>query len=280
MSVFCVYLSIPYQFKRISLFFILLLQGQPNENVSGSKRKAPSPSPPPPAAGVDASEPPPDIISTKRARQEWNCDICQVSATCQNGLSEHLQGKKHKSKEAAVGDQRAGKNYSMGLQPKRHEKTAGTISKTDDDPPPLRETLKSDDSKKNQSVALVQKRKKSGDTKKKKYRFWCEMCQVGTRSQKVMNDHKMGKKHMGRLERCHDSRKLVEGLRSEEEKGSEKEAGTEKLGEEREEEKPRFANSGEMSSGHEKASTGNNSVSKFLVEDVTINPNGTVPLPG
>ncbi|XP_073062508.1 uncharacterized protein [Primulina eburnea] len=42
---------------------------------------------------------PADVTANKKP--EWNCALCQVYATSEKGLNEHVLGKKHKSKEAA-----------------------------------------------------------------------------------------------------------------------------------------------------------------------------------
>ncbi|KZV35527.1 hypothetical protein F511_21363 [Dorcoceras hygrometricum] len=42
-----------------------------------------------------------DVIGSKKSN-EWSCALCQVSVTSEKGLNEHVLGKKHKSKEAAI----------------------------------------------------------------------------------------------------------------------------------------------------------------------------------
>ncbi|KAH0745913.1 hypothetical protein KY285_007570 [Solanum tuberosum] len=49
---------------------------------------------------------------------EWNCELCQVCTTSQDGLNDHLQGKKHKRKEATFTEHKDNKNWSIGLFPK------------------------------------------------------------------------------------------------------------------------------------------------------------------
>ncbi|KAK9281491.1 hypothetical protein L1049_004394 [Liquidambar formosana] len=43
-----------------------------------------------------ASELPVVGMKKKKKSQEWSCTLCHVSATCEQGLKDHLQGKKHK----------------------------------------------------------------------------------------------------------------------------------------------------------------------------------------
>ena len=45
----------------------------------------------------------------------------------------------------------------------------------------------------------MQKMLENIDEKKNRFKFWCELCQVGAFSEKVLNKHRKGKKHMGRL---------------------------------------------------------------------------------
>ncbi|CAI9112610.1 OLC1v1013078C1 [Oldenlandia corymbosa var. corymbosa] len=67
-----------------------------NYSGGGTKRKAKSSCP-----AVEEEE----ASSRGKKRRNigvWSCDICEVSTTSELGLTEHFQGKKHKSKEALV----------------------------------------------------------------------------------------------------------------------------------------------------------------------------------
>ncbi|KAK6151562.1 hypothetical protein DH2020_014197 [Rehmannia glutinosa] len=91
----------------------VIFMGKPNENISGSKRKAVTPPP-----VVNASElPSSGGISNKKAKEEWSCAICSVSRTNLRAFNDHLQGKKHMSKVAALRAENAGKNCSIGFFP-------------------------------------------------------------------------------------------------------------------------------------------------------------------
>jgi len=186
----------------------IIFLAKPEGNSSGAKRKADTP----PVA-------PPSVGSKKKRKDEWSCALCQVSATSEQGLNEHLRGKKHKSKEAGLGAQKAGKNYTIGLFPKKIDKPIKLVEPTTNkelEPP------NSEDLNPNNDSALVVFRgnsglkNKKGDSSekmqendggfkekknKKSFKFWCEMCQVGAFSEKVMNKHKKGKKHLGHLQR-------------------------------------------------------------------------------
>ncbi|GFS31432.1 hypothetical protein Acr_00g0017260 [Actinidia rufa] len=160
---------------------------KPEANLSGAKRKAVTP----PTAGASEL---PSVGSKKKSKEEWSCAICQVSATSENGLNEHLQGKKHKSREAGLRTQRTGKNYAIGLFPKK-TKPLKLVELNGNQNSQREDT----DDLKTKNGDLLQKMQENIDEKKNRFKFWCEMCQVGAFSEKVLNKHRKGKKHMGRL---------------------------------------------------------------------------------
>ncbi|THG04330.1 hypothetical protein TEA_011042 [Camellia sinensis var. sinensis] len=197
--------------KSISKF------ANPKGNLSGAKRKAVTP-----PAVVGASELPP-VGLKKKLKEEWSCALCQVRATSERGLDEHLQGKKHKAMEAGLSAQRTGKNNAIGLFPKKTVKPiklAETIDNQNSEQEILLQKSSAEDVKQNNDLALqvvkvtndsknnsknknwnlAHKTKKTGDCKEKRFKFWCEMCQVGASSMKVLGIHKKGKKHMARLQ--------------------------------------------------------------------------------
>ncbi|KAK6126975.1 hypothetical protein DH2020_039286 [Rehmannia glutinosa] len=162
---------------------------KPNENISGSKRKAVTPPP-----VVNASElPSSGGISNKKAKEEWSCAICSVSRTNLRAFNDHLQGKKHMSKVAALRAENAGKNCSIGFFPTEAGFTAEHL--------PFKKDNSNPDNTKKVKWGSVEKKGKNGDPEKKKYQFWCEMCKVGANCLKVMLDHEKGKKHVNRLSR-------------------------------------------------------------------------------
>ena len=213
----------------------ILLQPKPEQNLSGAKRKATTP------PTVGANNELSSVGPKKKHKEEWSCALCQVSATSERGLNEHLQGKKHKAKEAGLVAQRAGKSPSRFQ--KKFKKAASKHAETDA-PGAVKveklvgETLEeadivgeasisflkkhnAEDREKKNDELLLQKNevvdedmKKNGEAtkakgqkpvvpklkKKKKFRFWCELCQVGAYSGVVMSNHEKGKKHVARLQ--------------------------------------------------------------------------------
>ncbi|KAK3016721.1 hypothetical protein RJ639_007442 [Escallonia herrerae] len=206
--------------------------GKPDVNLSGVKRKATTP------PALDANELP-SVGLPKKPKEEWGCAICQVSATSERGLNEHLQGKKHKAKEAGLRAQRTGKNFGIGLFPKKVAKLTkldeGTRSSSDQTGKMDNELLVTRESllqiipfigssktnepllQSNQEAGGIKKNNgeytrkvhKTDEFKKKKFKFWCEMCQAGAFSEKVMNNHRKGKKHVSRLQQQNQKNRAV-----------------------------------------------------------------------
>lgn len=147
----------------------LIMLPRPDPNLSSAKRKA-STSP------VDADE-----LSTfsqkKKTKEEWTCALCQVSATSEKGLKEHLEGKKHKTKEASL---------------------ARKIGKEGTTESRVNQELK--DSKMLSRPKMVQNLENTEGSRKKNFQFWCAMCQIGAFSVTVMESHQKGKKHIARLQ--------------------------------------------------------------------------------
>ncbi|MCL7036304.1 hypothetical protein MKW94_022423 [Papaver nudicaule] len=97
-------------------------------------------------------------------RFKFWCEHCQIGCRSAINMADHERGKKHIA---------------------------------------LIQTLKQDceemklDVRKNVE-AVVQKQQKTEDFKKK-FKYWCEQCQVGCQSEKTLVNHEKGRKHMARL---------------------------------------------------------------------------------
>lgn len=190
--------------------------------TTGTKRKASTSSA---ATGAD------DLSTalTKRAKQEWRCALCQISTTSERALKEHFDGKKHKgmaekrgqrrqedltlllSKDAAdsadvlknstLADQGKepkvdGENGQRESSVKLVENMQDTCSKSDEQ---LCQNSQHEDLERANAEAALGKLHKRAESKMKNYKFWCDVCRVGTSTEKVMEDHKKGKKHQRRL---------------------------------------------------------------------------------
>lgn len=187
------------------------MQTKPEQNTFRAKRKSFTP----PRKGT--TELPLIGVSKKKAKGEWSCTICNVNATSQCGLHDHFNGKKHKAKEAASAAQRYCKKFGIGIQPKKSAKDSivGATSNTSSTEQGEKSVVQLLDSKEagdaswqkvkevTPVVVILKNQQEAGGqlaNKKKRYKFWCEMCQVGAFSKIVMEAHRTGKKHAMRLE--------------------------------------------------------------------------------
>ncbi|KAE9601722.1 putative transcription factor C2H2 family [Lupinus albus] len=84
-------------------------EAKPDPDHHDAKRKAVTP------PDVDRSDHIPTGLR-KKSKVEWICEVCQVSATSEKGLKDHLQGRKHKAKE-------------IGLRKKKFVKSTNTSSR-------------------------------------------------------------------------------------------------------------------------------------------------------
>lgn len=68
------------------------MQARPDPELYNAKRKA---------ATLTVSETKPSALDLKKKQKEkWSCALCEIKATSESGLNAHLNGKKHKIKEA------------------------------------------------------------------------------------------------------------------------------------------------------------------------------------
>ena len=181
-----------------------LLQAKPNANRSGVKRKAVSH----PASVASEFT---SVDSKKKSKvDEWSCAICQVCATSELTLNEHLRGKKHQNKEAALRAQGEQKNFSIGkttdnLSSEQGEKIGGESqvqSNTEDkkkiDEQPM-QGIRVFHNSDERNGEKTQKLESAGEEKKKDRHIWCKICKIRVYSEKVMETHTKGKKHVARL---------------------------------------------------------------------------------
>ncbi|XP_024635023.1 spindle pole body component 110 [Medicago truncatula] len=70
----------------------IILLAKPDMSLYSAKRKAVTQDVP--------SDEPSAIGLNKKLKEEWSCELCRINATSENGLNDHLNGKKHKAREA------------------------------------------------------------------------------------------------------------------------------------------------------------------------------------
>lgn len=216
----------------------VVLQKIPDPNLCGAKRKAVTP------AAESVGELPFAGIK-KKPKEEWSCALCQVSATSERGLNEHLQGRRHKAKEAGLRAQKMARNPNKASLPKETTKTAKVtiptaglemeakieneslqLNKSDNfsnkkienkedrgnrnDVQLQQKNQQLEDLNKNMAEAVQTKERTPEIKMKKKFKFWCEMCQIGAYSEMVMEAHKKGKKHLARLQKSSHNGEAVQ----------------------------------------------------------------------
>ncbi|KAF7104427.1 hypothetical protein CFC21_105324 [Triticum aestivum] len=136
----------------------------PKLKVPKMKRKA--------AANAAATVP----KKVQKLAKDWSCALCQVSATCEAGLNEHLGGRKHKAKLAQCGASKAIKDDKNCLQA-----TTGNKNSTDPCDAPKKVHMLVD----GEMHEVVQKNNY----------LWCDRCRVRCDSNVIMAGHLRSKKH-------------------------------------------------------------------------------------
>ncbi|XP_027917727.1 uncharacterized protein LOC114176770 isoform X2 [Vigna unguiculata] len=164
----------------------------------------------------------------KKPKKDWGCALCQIVTTSEKGLNDHLQGKKHKVKEASF-TRKKGKSTTTTLslqksnQCEKSDKVVVTMNsgldarkngetlQSDMNPAykgkvePIEKDLaveKSQDlggtDNENEATTTEKEVQKSNATMKK-FSFYCAFCEVRTHSEIVMQSHKSGKKHLANI---------------------------------------------------------------------------------
>ncbi|XP_077221867.1 uncharacterized protein LOC143855684 [Tasmannia lanceolata] len=149
-------------------------------SLAGTKRKA--------VAATSGNEA--WLPSSKKTQKEWSCALCQVSTTSKEGLNDHLQGKKHKAKEAELGMSNTGAK-SMGSSatfPKKADKSMLGKKGAATNKPKANRRKKQEE--KQQQIKGY----------KKRFTFFCKLCRVKCNSEFMKAEHCNGKRHISRLE--------------------------------------------------------------------------------
>ncbi|KAH1119040.1 hypothetical protein GYH30_047723, partial [Glycine max] len=203
---------------------------KPNDHC-GEKRKAMT-------LAIDDNE-----SLRKKAKKEWTCELCQISTTSEKGLNDHIQGKKHKANKESTRTQKIGKRNKTTLSLKKSKHCVKCtkviiIMNAGLDSRPESETLHScftpadtcnleseekgqvvqnskglgDLDDQNKTTTSKQAHETSALSKGKKFEFWCELCQVQTQSEIVMQSHHNGKKHLRNMKKLNHNNDGVANL--------------------------------------------------------------------
>ncbi|XP_058728443.1 uncharacterized protein LOC131600271 [Vicia villosa] len=70
----------------------VIVLDKPDPDLFNAKRKATAP--------PDSEIEPPAFSLKKKPKEQWSCALCEIKATSESGLNAHLNGKKHKAREA------------------------------------------------------------------------------------------------------------------------------------------------------------------------------------
>lgn len=101
-------------------------------------------------------------------QRKWYCSLCDVSTTSEGTLSHHMQGKKHKTKEAKSKSNGATSITSMDCNSSSNSLQPGSPT--------------NDTSLEGDQTPVAQK-------------WHCSLCQVSTNSEELLKSHLQGKKH-------------------------------------------------------------------------------------
>ncbi|KAK9715603.1 hypothetical protein RND81_06G176200 [Saponaria officinalis] len=118
-----------------------------------------------------------EILKKQKTDEDWSCALCRITATSERGLIEHLQGKKHKTREKSMVLKKDEKVHNAANQDHFVNKDNQTVVK---------------------SKEISAEETKNG-VSKRKFRYFCEMCQARADSLKVFNRHKRGRLHLANL---------------------------------------------------------------------------------
>ncbi|XP_057420253.1 uncharacterized protein LOC130714371 isoform X2 [Lotus japonicus] len=97
----------------------VIVQAKPDTDLYDAKQKAEAPA-------VNDSQ----IFLIQKPKKEWGCMLCGVTASDENSLNVHLNGKKHKAKEAALEAEKIVKSTFSLLSPTKNVKSTETINTT------------------------------------------------------------------------------------------------------------------------------------------------------
>ncbi|KAL0384392.1 UNVERIFIED_CONTAM: hypothetical protein Sradi_2833500 [Sesamum radiatum] len=143
-----------------------------------------------------------EVKETKKVQQEWICALCQVTATSEKMLNDHLGGKKHKSmieslkKSTLDAESRASSPSAAGKSSQRSAESVKGKSKVGEGSQE-KSWKKTEERVQNQVPSDKQnqgKPKQNGATNQQ-FTSWCTLCHVKLLSDIDLASHLRGKRH-------------------------------------------------------------------------------------
>ncbi|XP_074296399.1 uncharacterized protein LOC141626559 isoform X2 [Silene latifolia] len=130
---------------------------------------------------------------------QWHCSVCGVSASSENNLNAHLQGKKHKAKVGSI--EKGSKIKVVRDKSLDKEDTLKNEEKPDNS---VSELSKPDQAEPENKQASIPKDvldteglEVDGDQSVELVKYWhCKMCNKGTRDEATMAAHRKSDEHM------------------------------------------------------------------------------------
>ncbi|KAF7149805.1 hypothetical protein RHSIM_Rhsim02G0212600 [Rhododendron simsii] len=160
-----------------------------DSGVSGIKRKSE-------ATITECVEDAPSHGLSKKLRQEWTCSLCQVPATCEQGLKDHFRGRKHKAKEKAKAEttKPVNKNADNSEALVEESEYSNELGMNDVDAIESGVKLKVELKNANDGAELSENEITTGSNVD--CTFWCNLCKFGTNTEEEMTVHRLEKRHV------------------------------------------------------------------------------------
>ncbi|XP_058203456.1 uncharacterized protein LOC131317816 isoform X2 [Rhododendron vialii] len=160
-----------------------------DSGVSGIKRKSE-------ATITECVEDGPSRSLSKKLRQKWTCSLCQVPATCEQGLKDHFRGRKHKAKERAKAEttKPVNKNADNSEALVEESEYSNELGMNDVNAVDSGVKLKVELKNANDGAELSENEITTGSNVG--CTFWCNTCKFGTNTEEEMTVHRVEKRHM------------------------------------------------------------------------------------
>ncbi|KAK4438081.1 HVA22-like protein c [Sesamum alatum] len=145
-----------------------------------------------------------EVKETKNVQQEWTCALCQVTATSEKMLKDHLRGRKHKSKieslkkskldeeSTASSPSAAGKSSAESVKGKGKAKEGSQQQSWKKTEEKVQSQVPSDQQN--------QRKPKQNGAANQQFKLWCTVCHVKLLSDVDLAAHLRGKRHTSNVQ--------------------------------------------------------------------------------